>query len=202
LNGANTYSGATTVKAGTLGGNGTGLTAVTVQSGATIAPGADEGLIGTLGVGSLQLDAGATAAMSISGTAAGTFDQITAMTSVAYGGTLALDFQNNGFATGSLWQLFAAASHSGHFSSVTATGAYGGLTFNYLGDGEWKALLGGGQSMSFYETDAKAWNGRFTAGQLVVVPEPTAMAIAATGAALLGMRRWKRRSRRDIVTGG
>ncbi|WP_420566334.1 DUF4347 domain-containing protein [Thalassobaculum sp.] len=71
LTGSGTYSVASGV---TLKGTGTYSTAVTIQSGATIAPGNSPGIINT---GNLTLASGSTATMEIDGTAAGTgYDQI------------------------------------------------------------------------------------------------------------------------------
>ena len=212
LNGVNTYSGATTVRSGLLGGHGTIAGAVAVESGATIAPGSLADPIGTLSVGSLQLAAGAFASMQIGGTSVGTFDQIASSGNVdfgplANGGNLAIDFTASGFTTGDSWQLFSGSSFSGHLSSVSATGAYGTLAFTYLGNGEWSATsnaLAAGQSFSFYENSNQIFRGRFTAGQLVVVPEPSAFVIAGAGLFIAGCyhlkrRRWARDS--DIRRG-
>jgi fibronectin-binding autotransporter adhesin len=203
LNGVNTYSGATTVRSGMLGGHGTIAGAVAVESGATIAPGSLADSTGTLSVGSLQLAAGAFASMQIGGTSVGTFDQIASIANVDFGptptgGNLAIDFMTGGFATGDCWQLFSGASFSGHLNSVSATGAYGTLEFTYRGNGEWNAtsgLLAAGQSFSFYENSNQAFKGRFTAGQLVVVPEPSAFVIAGAGLFIAGCYHLKRRRR-------
>jgi autotransporter-associated beta strand protein len=196
LNGANTYTGSTMVESGVLGGNGTIAGAVTVQNGAYLTPGSAKDTIGTLGVGSLQLDSGATAAMSISGTAPSLYDQVVALGNVNYGGSLAIDFTTAGFANFDAWQLFSGASHSGHLSSVAASGAYGSLTFNYIGSGEWKAtggLLAADQSLSFYEDNSHAIGSRYQAGQLVLVPEPSTFVIAGIGLVVMGWRGWSRR---------
>ena len=197
LNGVNSSTGATTVRAGTLAGNGTIAGAVTVQNGAIISPGSAINTTGALGVGSLQLDSGATAAMAISGTGIGLYDQIVATNNVNYGGSLALDFTTGGFANFDVWQLFTGSSHSGHFSSVAATGAYGSLTFSYLGSGEWQAIggsLGAGQSLSFYEDNSHAIGTRYQAGQLVLVPEPSTIVFAGIGLFMAGWRGWTHRS--------
>jgi len=194
LSGSSDYSGGTTVNAGTLrvgNSHAVGTGALDVNSGGILDVNGQ-----SLAVGSLQLNSGATTLMGISGTAVGLYDQVVAAASVAFGGALAIDFKTGGFATGDLWQLFSGASYGGHFESISATGSYGDLTFNYLGDGEWKAtggLLAADQSLSFYENDSHAFNGRFTAGQLVLVPEPSAFAIAGVGVFLAGCRFWKRR---------
>ena len=198
LNGANTYTGPTTVKSGVLGGNGSIASAVTVQNGAFLTPGSAVNTIGALGVGSLQLDSGATAAMSISGTAASLYDQVVALGNVNYGGALAIDFTSGGFADFDVWQLFSGASYSGHFSSVAATGSYGSLTFNYLGSGEWQATggsLGAGESLSFYEDNSHAIGDRYKAGQLVLVPEPSTIVFAGIGLFVLGWQRLAKRRR-------
>lgn len=99
----NTYSGTTTVSAGTLavdgaigggsvtiasgatlGGDGSVAGAVTVQSGATLAPG---GSVGSLATGNLSLASGATLDMELNGLQAGvTFDQIVVTGTVDLGG--------------------------------------------------------------------------------------------------------------------
>ena len=167
-----------------------------MESGAFISPGSAVNTTGALGVGSLQLDSGATAAMAISGTGVGLYDQIVAANNVNYGGSLAIDFTTGGFADFDVWQLFSGSSHSGTFSSVSATGAYGTLAFNYLGDGEWQATggsLGVGQSLSFYEDNSHAIGDRYRAGQLVLVPEPSTVAFAGIGGLVLVARMWRSR---------
>jgi fibronectin-binding autotransporter adhesin len=204
LNGVNTYTGSTTVESGVLGGSGTIAGDVTVQSGAFLTPGSAANTTGALSVGSLQLDSGATAAMAISGTAAGLYDQVVALGNVNFGGNLALDFTTASFANFDVWQLFSGSSFSGNFSSVTATGSFGELTFNDLGTGEWQAtggLLGEGQSLSFYVDSSQAIGGRYQAGQLVLVPEPSTIVFAGIGLAVMGWRRWsKRRSLESVAS--
>jgi len=195
LNGVNTYTGSTTIQSGTFGGNGTIVGAVVVQNGAMLTPGSDANTTGALHVGSLQLDSGATAAMAISGTSSGLYDQVVATGDVHYGGTLAINFTSGGFSDGAVWQLFSGASHSGHFTTVTGSGAYGNLTFNYQA-GEWKATggtLGAGESLSFYEDNTHAYGDRFKAGQLVLVPEPSTIVCAGIGLLVVGWRRWSQR---------
>jgi hypothetical protein len=118
------------------------------------------------------------------------------LSAVDFGGKLTIDFSQNGFAIGDVWQLFSGASFGGHFTSINATGDYGDLEFAYLGDGEWKAsggLLADGQSLSFYENDNHAYGDIFKAGQLVLVPEPSTVVIAGIGVLIAGLQAWKKR---------
>ena len=193
LNGANTYTGPTTVKSGVLGGDGTIAGDVIVQSGATLTPGSEANAIGALGVGSLQLDSGATTAMSIAGTDIGLYDQVVALGNVNFGGALAIDFETAGFKKFDFWQLFSGATSGGHFSSISATGAYGSLEFSYAGGGEWQATggsLGAGEMLLFFEQKSNPY---VSAGQLVLVPEPSTIIIAGIGLAVMGWRGWSRR---------
>ena len=195
FNAANTYSGNTTVNAGTLAGSGTIAGAVIVENG-TIAPGGSAGAIDTLTVGSLQFGSNATAALTISDLVS--YDRIVSTGGVDFGstgGNVGVDFLSNGFANFSEWQLFSGTSFTGHLASFTISGSYGTPTFAYA-DGEWKADIGGGQTMSFYEDDSHAIGGRYRAGQLVVVPEPSSLAIAGIG---LGIAGWYRLRRRRVV---
>jgi autotransporter-associated beta strand protein len=193
MNGVNSSTGSTTVRSGALGGDGSIAGVVTVETGATLTPGNAANTTGRLEVGGLQLNSGATAAMTIGGTASGLYDQVVALNNVAFGGNLAIEFTSNGFANYDSWQLFSGSTFSGGFDSVSAFGSYGSLVFSYLGSGEWKADLGGGQTASFYEDDSNAIGGRYVAGQLIVVPEPSTIAAAGIGLALVGLRRWLRR---------
>jgi hypothetical protein len=208
MNGVNSSEGETIVQAGTLGGNGSIAGDVEVDDGATISPGSAANTFGALGVGSLRLRSDATADMAIGGTAAGLYDQIVSLGEVRYGGALELNFTTGGFANFDVWQLFSGSSHVDSFDSVSATGAYGDLTFNYLGDGEWQAtggLLAVGQSLSFYEDDSHAIGTRYQAGQLVLVPEPSTVVFAGIGLVVAGWRAWSqrragRRSRNGMAT--
>jgi autotransporter-associated beta strand protein len=195
LNAANTYIGPTTVQSGTLGGDGSVLGLVTVQSGAAISPGSAVDTYGSFGVGSLQLNSGATAVLSIGGTSASLYDQIVATSLVTYGGTLSIDFKTSGFAIGDSWQLFSSGSSTGNFTSVAASGAYGPLSFILEEDtGVWAAQggsLGEGETLLFFTKDAFG----YTSGQLVLVPEPSAIVMAGLGLVYVGMRFTRRRRR-------
>ena len=80
----------TVANGGLLGGSGTILGGVTVQSGGILAPGNSPGI---LSVGSLTLNSGSTTRMEINGLTAGTqHDQIQVTGNAALDGTLDLDF--------------------------------------------------------------------------------------------------------------
>ena len=194
LSGSSSYSGGTQVNAGTLrvgSSYAVGTGALQVNNGGILDVNGQ-----SLHASSLDLKVGSTTLMDISGTAAGTYAQVVQAATVAFGGALNIDFKQSGFVVDDFWQLFGGSAYSGHFSSVTASGLYGDLTFTDLGNGEWKAtggLLSAGQSLSFYENNDQAFNGLFAAGQLVLVPEPSAVMIAGIGVFLAGCSVLRRR---------
>ncbi len=125
LAGLNTYNGSTTVAGGTLGGTGTINGPVFVQSGGTLAPGA---AIGTFTIiGSLSL--AGTTSVEINKTA-GTRDQVVGLTSVSYGGTLAVTNLAGALTTNDTFALFSSTASSGDFISVTGS-AGAGLAFHF-----------------------------------------------------------------------
>jgi len=215
LQGNNTYSGDTTVttggkllmdgvvsgsstttSSGYLGGSGTFGGAVSVLSG-TLSPG---GLsndlvrgvisdsIGKLTVGSLSLSSPATTAMTITGSTAGSYDQIAGSTSVNYGGTLALTLSGS-YVDQTVFDLFSGfTTHTGSFSSITLSAAgtdYDGLTFSGAdANGDWLSTWNGNnQALKFSQST----------GQLTVVPEPSTIIFAGIGMAMFGWSTWTRR---------
>jgi autotransporter-associated beta strand protein len=120
LNGTNTYTGGTTVNAGTLGGTGT-IGALTVNSGGTLAPGASAG---NLTVGNVSLVTGATFAVEIGGTNGGVnYDQLDVNGTVSLGGaTLQLSFLSFTPATG---QSFVIVNNNETADPVTGQFAQG-----------------------------------------------------------------------------
>jgi autotransporter-associated beta strand protein len=102
------------------------------------------------------------------------------------GGALLLDFGSS-LAAQQTYQLFGNGSSSlqGSFSAVTiAGGNYTGLTFAGS-QGVWTSVGSSpsGQTLTFTEAT----------GQLVIVPEPAAIALAGLGITMAGWSTWKRR---------
>lgn len=137
LSGANTYTGTTTVQAGTLAATGSLTGALIVESGGTVTPG--YGAIGTLSVAAADL--GGTFAVGIDrngGTPLA--DKLTVSGSLAIGGTLTVD--NTGgvldLQSGDSFDLFDAGSVDGGFDTVNLPPLSAGLgwgTFRLNTDG-------------------------------------------------------------------
>jgi autotransporter-associated beta strand protein len=129
LNGANTYTNATLVNAGALGGAGTILGPVTVSSAAKLAPGTAS--IGTLTISNfLTLVSGSTTAVKISMDGGATNDMVIGLSSVSYAGSLVVSNVGvSSLVAGTQFHLFNAATSTGNFSSVTILPAGTG-TFN------------------------------------------------------------------------
>jgi autotransporter-associated beta strand protein len=142
LDGVNTFTGLTTISAGTLEvgdaahpgasladsvvvgangtlmGHGTIAGAVTNTSGGTVAPG---GTIGTLTVGSYTQGATSTLAIEVSPTAA---SQLNSLGAASLNGKLALTFDAGAYGP-AVFKIVAGAPVSGTFATVTATGSPG-----------------------------------------------------------------------------
>jgi fibronectin-binding autotransporter adhesin len=203
LSANNTYTGATTIAAGTLivnGNQSAAVGAVTVDLGATLAGSGTIGgattVNGTLSPGNspgvltlaeLALGSTSTTLMEITGTArGGEYDglTITQPGGLGYGGTLSLSLTTT-FTDNTTFDLFAFSGlMSGSFSSVTATGSYGSLTFTNDGLGVWSSgpTTVAGQTMTFSQST----------GDLVIVPEPAGFVLLGVGASIVF---WARRRR-------
>jgi autotransporter-associated beta strand protein len=195
LSGTSSHSGATTVAAGSLlvngrfdtsavtvqsggllGGSGELLGGVTVLAGGTLSPGNSPGLLTT----SELVLAGATL-MEIDGLSPrggiGGYDGVDVTSGLTYGGSMVIDFGSaitTAFADNTSFNLFDFTTQSGLFSSITTANDgswYGGLTFAGTGD-KWTASKGS-QTLEFTHST----------GNLVIVPEPGALALAGIGIA-------------------
>jgi fibronectin-binding autotransporter adhesin len=124
LNGANIYTGLTTVYAGTLGGTGVISGPVTVAAGGTLAPG---NFPGTLIINNAFTNKG-TVFLELNASSL-TADQVTGVTDASYGGSLVVsNLSATPVAAGQTYQLFTASgTTSGNFTNITllGTGASG-----------------------------------------------------------------------------
>lgn len=191
--GDNSYIGTTAVSAGTLLVNGTnsGGGGVTVASGATLGgSGSIAGLTsvsGTLSPGNspgiltldeLSLGSTSTTLIEITGAVRGSaYDGVNVLTAggLTYGGTLSLSFTSL-FADNTSFNLFSfTGAPLGGLAAITTSGSYSSLVFSGSG-GVWKSNEVNGQTMTFTEST----------GNLVIVPEPSALIIAALGLVAAG----------------
>ena len=180
LSGTNSYTGATTVSAGTLlvsgsisgstvtvnggtlGGSGGTVGAATVNSGGTLAPGAS---IGTLNFASSLTLAG-TAAFEINKTGLTLTADLANVTAGTFtlGGTLNVTATGDALTLGNTFDLFDAPAFAGSFATLNLPSLDGGLAWD-------SSNLG-------------------INGTLVVVPEPgTAISLLGGLGLLLGLRR-------------
>jgi len=125
LNAVNTYTGSTTVSAGTLNGTGTIVGPVTVGVGGTFSPGAP---LGTLTINNTLSLAGNTF-VTVNKTLS-TSGQVAGPTSISYGGTLTVSNISGTLVSGDSFQIFPVTSFTGNFSSISpALG--GGLAWSF-----------------------------------------------------------------------
>lgn len=188
----------TVASGATLAGDGTTLGGVSISGGGTVTPGDQS--IATLEVGGLTFSGStATAVIQITGSGLGEYDQIVAADGSAAAlewgsGTLHLVMSGTpAYATNTLFQLFDGfASYTGNVSGIEFSAAgtdYAGLTFAETSTaGVWQTgWTSENQSLFFYAST----------GELVVVPEPSTLAMGAAG--LVAFRLYRRRRNRGRI---
>ena len=170
LESVSTSTGATTVEAGTLGGNGGVGGALAVNSGATFAPGGTGGsAIGDFSVaGSFTLSSGAILAVQLGGTTAGSYDALSVTGAATLSGVLNLSTVSFSPAIGNQFTVLTAAG------GITDSG----LTISGL-TGFTKSIVG--NSLVLTKTAALS--------ALVSVPEPSALVLMGLAMAFVGVRR-------------
>lgn len=146
LNGTSTYTGATTVSAGTLLVNGSLTSAVTVQSGGTLSGPGTVGATtvlagGTFAPGSSIGTMNFSQTLSLAGTSNFEIDPTLGLglnadlanvtSGVTYGGTLNVTYggSSSDFTNGMLFNLFDASSFTGTFGTLNLPALTGGLTW-------------------------------------------------------------------------
>ena len=126
LNGVNTYPGTTTVSNGTLGGTGTIVGPVVVESGGNLAPGASIGIL----TASSTLTLNGIFTAEVNSSAATNCDRVTGLSAVTYGGTLAVVNTGPALTASDTFQLFSATSYGGVFASITPATPGASLVWN------------------------------------------------------------------------
>lgn len=179
-------SGVTVAAGATLGGSGT--VAAPVSMSGVLAPGSAGGL---LTLSSLGLQSSAASQFQISGTSRGVLGgyeavDVTQSGGLTYGGGVELSIGSL-FSDNTSFNLFGfSGAPAGGLTSVSATGAYGPLSFTGAG-GVWTAVSGP-QTLTFTEST----------GTLSIIPEPTTMlsGVMAAGLVLvMGLRSRNRDAR-------
>jgi autotransporter-associated beta strand protein len=123
--GSGTGLGSVTVNGGTLGGTGTIAGAVAILPGGTISPGAS---IGTMTINNSLTLLGGTI-MELNATAR-TNDLVRGLTSLTYGGALTLSNLAGTITASSAFKLFSANSYSGAFAALTPASPGPNLAWN------------------------------------------------------------------------
>ena len=127
MNGVNTYTGNTTVSAGTLAGVGTFTGPVIIGGTATLSPGSS---IGTMTIDTLSLNGTSTTIMEVDATG-NTNDMVQGLSSLSYGGTLQVINLGGAFTNGQTFQLFSAMGTTGDFTVKNLPVLPGNLAWNW-----------------------------------------------------------------------
>jgi autotransporter-associated beta strand protein len=201
LGGANTYTGATTVSAGTLRVTGSlGASATTVQSGATLAgTGSIGGALavqsggtlapGAAGIGTLTVNNTAslagTTTMEISKSGATlTTDRLSGVSTLTHGGTLAVTNAGpDSLAAGNSFTLFSATSRAGTFGSVSLPSLASGLVWD-------QSQLTSNGTITVLASDADADGDGFTNALEVALGTSPSNSGSQPAAIYAGLRGW------------
>lgn len=183
MNGRLTSSAVTVQSGGLLGGSGT-LGTVSVLAGGTFSPGNSPGL---LSIGSLSLAGTTLMEIDGAGTRGVLYDATDVSGGLTYGGSMLIDFGSaitSALPDNTIFNLFDFASYSSTFAGITTANDgsfYAGLTFVDSGNGDKWTATKDSQTLEFTHST----------GNLVIVPEPAAIALAGVGvvAAVLALRR-------------
>jgi len=200
VSGNNTYSGATTVSAGglkvtgSIGGGGlsvaaaawlmgTGTISGPVTVSGTLTPGSSPGVI-TLGSLVLTPTSSTVIEIASAGTRGTAYDGVSILTAggLTYGGTMSIAFGGSAIADNTTFHIFDfTGSALGSLAAVESSGFYAG-TWTTQGSGTYQ-LISGSQTLTFSQTT----------GDVIVVPEPAAIAVAAIGLGTIGLTLLRRR---------
>jgi autotransporter-associated beta strand protein len=188
MTGNNTYSGATTVSAGGLKVNGvlgsgslsvaasawlmgTGTINGPVTISGTLTPGASPGVI-TLGSLVLTPTSSTVIEIASAGTRGTDYDGVSILDAggLTYGGTMTLAFGGSAIDNNTTFDVFSfTGSSAGSLAAIESSGFYAG-TWTPLGSGTFQ-LVKDAQTITFSQSS----------GDVIVVPEPTAITLAAVG---------------------
>jgi autotransporter-associated beta strand protein len=188
VTGNNTFTGATTVSAGGLKVNGvlgsgslsvaasawlmgTGTINGPVTISGTLTPGASPGVI-TLASLVLTPTSSTVIEIASAGTRGTAYDGVSILDAggLTYGGTMSIVFGGSAIANDTTFDVFSfTGSSTGSLAAVESSGYYAG-TWTSLGSGTYQ-LVKDAQTITFSQTT----------GDVIVVPEPTAIALAAVG---------------------